>query len=152
MDCDECCCDEEEISEESSEIVRRKIQVCHNNEQYILTFYEEKLAKENDHLLLTYIIKTSKKEDEVKEKKEKIMTSVGPFVKDCSTRGIQCEFVFHQAKAGEGICEMVKENKPHLVVMGSRGLSKLQRTIQTSVSEYVMLNSTAPVLIIPVRK
>ena len=150
MDCPpptECDCDGEIM-----EVASRKIQICHNNEQFILSFYEEKLTKANDQLLLTYVIKATKKEDEVNEKKMKIMASVDPFVKQCAEKGIHCEYVFHQGKPGEGICSIVAEKKPHLVVMGSRGLNKLRRTIQTSVSEYVMQNSIAPVLIVPVKK
>merc|ERR1712212_791699 len=143
MDC--CDCDD-------GPVTKRRIQVCHNNERSILSFYWEKLAKENDELLLAYIIKATKNEKEVTEKKEKIMNAVEPFVEQCKEKGITCQYAFHQAKPGEGICEIVKQEKPHLVVMGSRGLNKLQRTIQTSVSEYVMQNSIAPVLIVPVKK
>ena len=50
-------------------------------------------------------------------------------------------------KAGELIVEMAKTEKAGLVVIGTRGLSRLKRTLAGSVSDYVLHHAHCPVVI-----
>ncbi|XP_069135597.1 universal stress protein Slr1101-like [Argopecten irradians] len=50
-------------------------------------------------------------------------------------------------KAGEVILSIAKEENASLVVVGSRGLGKIRRTILGSVSDYCVHHSSVPVLI-----
>jgi len=49
---------------------------------------------------------------------------------------------------GESICKVAKENDVTMVVLGSRGLTKMRRTILGSVSDYVVHNSHLPVCVV----
>ena len=53
---------------------------------------------------------------------------------------------------GEGIIRIAEEEKCDLIVMGTRGLSSLRRTLLGSVSDYVTKHASAigvPTLVIP---
>ena len=52
-------------------------------------------------------------------------------------------------KPGEAICRVIKECEADLVVMGSRGMGAIRRTIVGSVSDYVLHHSHVPVIICP---
>ena len=52
-------------------------------------------------------------------------------------------------KPGEGICGAAGKNHADLVVMGTRGLSTLRRTVLGSVSDYVLHHSQIPVAVVP---
>ena len=57
--------------------------------------------------------------------------------------------IIHTGDPGEGICKIVSEYKPVMVVMGSRGLNLIRRTFMGSVSSYVLHHVDIPVVIIP---
>ena len=50
---------------------------------------------------------------------------------------------------GHTICEVAKENKANIIVIGQRGLGALRRTFLGSVSDYVMHHTHIPVAIVP---
>ena len=50
-------------------------------------------------------------------------------------------------KPGDIIIRVAKEEKARLIVIGSRGLSRLKRTLQGSVSDYVLHHAHCPVVI-----
>ncbi|KXJ07050.1 uncharacterized protein LOC110251703 [Exaiptasia diaphana] len=49
---------------------------------------------------------------------------------------------------GPTICKVAKENEVALIVLGSRGLTKMRRTILGSVSDYVVHHSHLPVCVV----
>lgn len=53
---------------------------------------------------------------------------------------------------GERICKAADDHKADLIVMGTRGLGVLRRTILGSVSDYVVHHAEVPVTIVPQRK
>lgn len=50
---------------------------------------------------------------------------------------------------GEAIIAASKEENAGLIVLGTRGLSRVKRTFITSVSDYILRHSRVPVLICP---
>ena len=50
-------------------------------------------------------------------------------------------------KAGEVILQAAKEEKALLIVVGSRGLGTVRRTILGSVSDFVLHHSHCPVIV-----
>ena len=50
-------------------------------------------------------------------------------------------------KVGEAIVTAAKEEKAALIVVGTRGMGKVRRTILGSVSDYILHHSHVPVLI-----
>ena len=60
---------------------------------------------------------------------------------------IRGKFVSDFEKPGEFICSTAKTENASFVVMGTRGLGKLRRTIMGSVSDYVVHHAACPVLV-----
>lgn len=50
-------------------------------------------------------------------------------------------------KPGDVICRVAEEERAELVVMGTRGLGRLHRTLVGSVSDYVVHHAPCPVLV-----
>ena len=131
---------------------RRKLLICSNMSRMeenntILAFYWLKIAKQSDEVKLLYIVKDKKHEEKISDN---IHQRVGEFTEQCRGKNITCENTFRvNHRPGEGICEVVCQYNPHLVIMGSRGLNKFQRTVSQSVSDFVVHHSLAPVLVIP---
>jgi nucleotide-binding universal stress UspA family protein len=62
---------------------------------------------------------------------------------------LQCSGKFRTStgKPGEVICKLAHEEKAELVVIGTRGLGKVRRTLLGSVSDFVVHHSHVPVLV-----
>ena len=60
---------------------------------------------------------------------------------------INAVYQSHLARAGPHIVETAKKVEAQLVVMGTRGLGKVRRALQGSVSDYVVHNAHCPVMI-----
>lgn len=52
-------------------------------------------------------------------------------------------------KPGEVICKLAKDVNANLIVMGSRGMGTLRRTLLGSVSDYCVHHAHIPVAIVP---
>jgi nucleotide-binding universal stress UspA family protein len=50
-------------------------------------------------------------------------------------------------KPGEVICKVADEEKVALIVIGTRGLGKVRRTIMGSVSDFVVHHASCPVVV-----
>ncbi|PAA82536.1 hypothetical protein BOX15_Mlig018356g1 [Macrostomum lignano] len=50
---------------------------------------------------------------------------------------------------GPAICQVAKDEGVNLIVIGSRGMSRLKRTFLGSVSEYVLHHAKVPIAIVP---
>ncbi|XP_064648826.1 uncharacterized protein LOC135501037 [Lineus longissimus] len=59
----------------------------------------------------------------------------------------RCRCMEYGGNAGEALVQIADEEQPMMIVMGSRGLGVLRRTILGSVSHYVMENVDYPVLV-----
>ena len=57
---------------------------------------------------------------------------------------VKAQFHHH---AGQALVEIASAEKAHLIVMGTRGLGKIRRTILGSVSDYVLHHVHCPILI-----
>ncbi|KAK2163388.1 hypothetical protein LSH36_80g01000 [Paralvinella palmiformis] len=79
----------------------------------------------------------SKKTQELQEK----------FKKKFNEQEITAKFVSDVEKPGELICETAKREGATYIVMGTRGMGKLRRTIMGSVSDYVVHHSSCPVIV-----
>ena len=50
-------------------------------------------------------------------------------------------------KPGQVICKIAADEKASMIVMGTRGMGKVRRTIMGSVSDYVVHHATCPVVV-----
>lgn len=72
------------------------------------------------------------------------------YLHKCKGTGIRARFVLHiGAKPGEHICRLAKEQQIDMIIMGSRGIGRIRRTLLGSVSDYVLHHAGIPVIIIP---
>ncbi|ELT94124.1 hypothetical protein CAPTEDRAFT_163750 [Capitella teleta] len=62
-------------------------------------------------------------------------------------KGLAGKIRTESGKPGEVIIRVSQQEKTSLIVIGSRGLSKLKRTIQGSVSDYVLHHAHCPVIV-----
>jgi len=67
----------------------------------------------------------------------------------CDERKISRMAVLHSGTPGEGVCELANKHDVDLIIMGTRGLNKIRRTLLGSVSDYVIHHAKKPVLVIP---
>ncbi|KAK2187653.1 hypothetical protein NP493_158g02010 [Ridgeia piscesae] len=79
-----------------------------------------------------------------KKKRDEIQ---GKYMEKFQQCGIKGKFISDFEKPGEFICETAKKENASYVVMGTRGLGKIRRTIMGSVSDYVVHHATCPVLV-----
>ncbi|CAB4022713.1 Universal stress [Paramuricea clavata] len=71
----------------------------------------------------------------------------------CQNLGVKHKAVSENCnKPGEAICKYAKEHNVDMILMGTRGLGTLRRTVLGSVSDYVLHHSECPVSIIPSNK
>ncbi|KAH9594085.1 hypothetical protein MS3_00003746 [Schistosoma haematobium] len=64
--------------------------------------------------------------------------------------GISCQaFVHVHAKPGPTLVKFAEEQKADIIIMGSRGLGLIGRTLLGSVTNYVMLHTKTPLVVIP---
>ena len=55
--------------------------------------------------------------------------------------------IFH-GRPGEAIVQMAQDEKADFIVMGTRGMGKIRRTILGSVSDFVLHHAHCPVTIV----
>lgn len=91
-----------------------------------------------DPTLITNLV--AKEEEHVKEIADK-------FQKLVDKHKINGKVVRVNGDAGPGIVDVAKREKVTYIVMGSRGMGKIRRTLLGSVSDYVLHHAHAPVVI-----
>jgi len=85
--------------------------------------------------------------EETLKQKSKVENS---FSSTCQALKIPYKFFGENCtKPGEGIVAMAMKQKADLIVMGTRGLSTLRRTVLGSVSDYCLHHSEIPIAVVP---
>ncbi|KAF9596205.1 hypothetical protein IFM89_007887 [Coptis chinensis] len=69
-------------------------------------------------------------------------------VQICEEKPIKVETVVLDGDPKEMICQVAEQTHPDILVVGSRGLSKLKRTFLGSVSDYCAHHAKCPILIV----
>ena len=80
-----------------------------------------------------------------KEKVQKLEDKFADKMRAAKVAG-RIKAVFNN-RAGEALVDIAKEKKPLMVVMGTRGMGTMRRTILGSVSDYVLHHAHCPVMI-----
>ncbi|XP_073236249.1 uncharacterized protein [Porites lutea] len=89
-------------------------------------------------------------ENIVRAQWQKVDDLIDKYKKKCDQAKIKYSvFIETKGKPGEVICKLVKEKDALMVVMGSRGLGTIRRTILGSVSQYCIDHAHVPVTVIP---
>ncbi len=69
------------------------------------------------------------------------------FSEQCYQLQVNHKFYKEEGEAGHKLCHIAKSEHVTLIVMGTRGLGTLRRTILGSVSDYVLHHAHCPVII-----
>uniref|UniRef100_A0A2C9KP74 UspA domain-containing protein n=1 Tax=Biomphalaria glabrata TaxID=6526 RepID=A0A2C9KP74_BIOGL len=84
----------------------------------------------------------------IKECETKVKSIQDKFLEKMKSHGIQGEFIrLNGDKPGYQIVECAVNKKATFIVTGTRGQSKVRRTIMGSVSDYIVHHSPIPVLV-----
>lgn len=137
------------------------------NSNRAFEWYSNNFAKEDDGLLLVHVVEpvnaginyglatkpallTEDFSKHVQELVDDGRELGKKFLHRCKGSGIRARFVLHiGAKPGEHICRLAREQQIDAIVMGSRGIGKIRRTLLGSVSDYVLHHAALPVMIVP---
>lgn len=68
------------------------------------------------------------------------------YASECDKRGIRYRSLLVAGDPKDALCELAKDEKVDMLVMGRRGLSKLDRLLIGSVSEYCVQNAPCSVM------
>ncbi|KAK0068730.1 universal stress protein YxiE-like isoform X1 [Biomphalaria pfeifferi] len=85
--------------------------------------------------------------DLIKEEEMKVKQLVDKYSEKMKKHHLGGKVKQMAGKSGEAIIAAAKEEEAGLIVVGTRGMSKLRRTFVGSVSDYVLHHSDVPVLI-----
>ncbi|KAM7542025.1 hypothetical protein Aperf_G00000006402 [Anoplocephala perfoliata] len=150
--------------------VRRRILIpvdATESSNRALEWYIKNFVKEDDGLLLVHVVepvntginynlasKPSLLTDDFNRHIQQLVDEgkeLGKrYLHKCKDAGIRARFILHiGAKPGEHISHLAKEQQINLIVMGSRGIGRIRRTLIGSVSDYVLHHAGIPVVVIP---
>merc|ERR550532_2044007 len=116
-------------------------------------YYVSHLHKDANTVFLVYCLEMPSIpsrdtwDSQTKAGKEKAKAVSDKFSAKLKERGIAAKFVTECEKPGEYICGVADKEGATMIVMGTRGMGKLRRTILGSVSNYVLNHAHCPVLV-----
>jgi nucleotide-binding universal stress UspA family protein len=124
---------------------------------YAFDWYVHNFHRPGNKLLLVHVpepnsniaLKSSTKlQDQMQHWEIKLAAMQGRYMDKMKVRQIDGEFLRLSHKTpGQAIVECALEKQATFVVIGTRGQSKVRRTIMGSVSDYIVHNCHAPVLL-----
>ena len=128
-------------------------------------WYLTNLRQDGDHLTIVNVVEPPKippsffspvvvsdeYKNDVEEAIKKSKETAEKFEKKCKTAGLKCSVSTETCDFGPGekICEIAKKNGASGIVMGSRGLNVIRKTLLGSVSSYVVNHADVPVVVTP---
>ncbi|XP_028398365.1 uncharacterized protein LOC114521975 [Dendronephthya gigantea] len=127
------------------------VKYCHKPDNFVITYHSHEAPSLSAFSLKDFMHVPadewqSKMEASVKEVKK----LEDNYIVKCQSLGIKHKAVSeNHSKPGEAICKYAKEQHVDLILMGTRGLGTIRRTILGSVSDYVLHHSDCPVSVIP---
>ncbi len=106
-------------------------------------------------LILTYVDKMSSKAGEGSTTVAENNPILAPAIAEAKRQGVQTRAVVSAGKPGEEICRLAQENDIDLLIIGSpdrrpsiaKSFVDIDRLVSSSLSDYVRVNATCPVLL-----
>jgi len=111
-------------------------------------WYLENLHHEGHSLILVHFIDASN-DRELYEKEAKLMELQESYETKLLEHKVEYRWITGADDTGPSdlIVRIAREEDAHMIVMGSRGLGKIRKVVQTSVSDDVLSKAPIPVLI-----
>ncbi|KAK7102900.1 universal stress protein YxiE-like [Littorina saxatilis] len=123
-------------------------------------YYMNNVHKPNDHVVLLHVPEyhtviqspmvmtdVSVVTDLLQDEEKRIKAFLEQLGTKLKSHGIGGKVKSVGGNAGEVICKVANEEKANLIVIGSRGMGTIRRTLLGSVSDYVMHHAHVPVLV-----
>uniref|UniRef100_A0A0B7AQ72 UspA domain-containing protein n=1 Tax=Arion vulgaris TaxID=1028688 RepID=A0A0B7AQ72_9EUPU len=123
-------------------------------------FYMRNVHRKTDHVVLLYVPEyhtiiqspmvmtdVSVVTDLLQEEEKRIKGFLEQLGQKLKAAGIGGKVKSVGGTPGEVICKVTNDEQAHLVVIGSRGMGTIRRTLLGSVSDYIMHHSHVPVLV-----
>lgn len=106
-------------------------------------------------LILTYVDKMPSKAGEVSTTVAENNPILAPAIAEAKRQGVQTRAVVSAGKPAEEICRLAQENDVDLLIIGSpdrrpsiaKSFVDIDRLVSSSLSDYVRVNATCPVLL-----
>ena len=129
------------------------------------SWYLKNLKQDGDHLTIVNVVEPPKfrvsffspvvvSDEYINDCEEQIKQSQATterFKAKCNEIGLKCTISSESSDFGPGerICEIAKNSNASGIVMGSRGLNVVRKTLLGSVSSYVVNHADVPVIVTP---
>ncbi|CAL1541871.1 unnamed protein product [Lymnaea stagnalis] len=123
-------------------------------------FFMKNVYKPNDHVILLYVPEyhtviqspmvmtdVSVVTDLLQDEEKRIKGFLEQLGQKLKAAGIGGKVKSVGGSPGEVVVKVANEEKAHLIVIGSRGMGTIRRTLIGSVSDYVMHHAHVPVLV-----
>lgn len=120
-----------------------------------LEFYEKNVLRDGDYIVCVHCPELLDLSMASPAVVDQCLRDLAKTVKELETKyenklkavHLRGKFRTGQGKPGEVICKIAQEEKASLIIVGTRGLGKIRRTLLGSVSDYVIHHAHAPVLV-----
>lgn len=120
-----------------------------------LEFYIKNAMKEGDYLVCAHcpelydlsMASPAVVEQLLKDLSKKVKELEAKYETKLKGVNLRGKFRTGQGKPGEVICKIADEEKASLIVVGTRGLGTIRRTLLGSVSDYIIHHAHVPVLV-----
>lgn len=127
---------------------------CSENSRHAFNYYITRIFRPGDSAILVYvcdpnpncIMSAHQKEMGTVQEATKLFTELQA---QCMAKHISATMVTRSGVPGEQILNIHRQQNVEMIVLGSRGLGAIQRTIFGSVSDYVLHRASVPVVVVP---
>ncbi|XP_062505465.1 universal stress protein Slr1101-like [Corticium candelabrum] len=141
-----------------------------NSSRRAMQWYLDEIYQKNDYVILIHIFKTAilplfsygavadeawgigQWQQQFGDAQERALDVVNIYKEVLESKQIPFRIITTPGSAGHVICTIANEHQVNLIVMGSRGVGMITRTVLGSVSDYVLHNANVPVTIVPPRE
>ncbi|KXJ28020.1 uncharacterized protein LOC110232359 [Exaiptasia diaphana] len=146
----------------------RKIMICVDGSDHskkAFDWYAEHIARDGDELLvvtapelhppaLPHALATEEWHHEVEKHQEKVNAILQYYEKAIKDKCGKCKHgvvktIGVNYSVGHALCDEAKNSHVTMVVVGSRGLGTIRRTLLGSISDYIIHHAHCPVVVVP---
>lgn len=116
----------------------------------------DKLVVVHSHELhppaLPHAMATEEWKKEVQRHEQYIKDLEDKYKAKCEEMEVSAKILIQGGHAGEHVCKVAKKEHAVLIVVGSRGMGTVRRTILGSTSDYIIHHAHIPVVVVPKEK
>lgn len=123
-------------------------------------WYKDQIYRNGDHLVvvhshelhppaLPHAIATEEWKKEVLKHEQYIKDLEENFKTKCEAMKVSAKIIIQSGHPGDHVCKTAQKEGAAFIVVGSRGMGTIRRTILGSVSDYIIHHAHVPVILVP---